>query len=439
MSTVKNPKLSSFLKKLASGLYPKEGNAKAALKSMTGLSDADRNYAKSATFLHFNPKCPAADLPEVLKVEEPQVFPEANANMDLLTGSLNEMHLQRSFALEALHREAQREGHTPIEVQHLISASIEFDLVALFESFVNRYYKSIDASMVDGARLVRSSKYFRFAAAVFRADHPNQSLVNLITNTLGEQVERRAGDLGQMRQFEEAVAAISLRGPCAGLDELIINHASVDFIFKWLGDGNGKGPVWMDRLHLFAHRLMSMFLSSDTDALMLISFIEKFKPELEVVEEIVRVLLAQRQLGDALLAVKIVQPDFKPALHEIILPIIVKHGDPVSILTYGLVFDGLAKRDTIKDLIADYFEPNRDRTVDKMLNGVNTRDYFEPVPSSTPPAEVEEYRNAVFRELGHPITTPSKVVEQPSTGFSFLEDLMRKGVPMYGIPKTKRD
>lgn len=115
-----------------------------------------------------------------------------------------------------------------------------------------------------------------------------------------------------------------------------------------------------------------------------------------------------------------VPESFKPQLYKILHPVVVRHGDPLALVTFGAAFRGLADKEEIKQLVKKLLKPDVDARLDAILDGIDPVDTFESVPSMLPPSVAAGVRNDLMRNLGMPVREMRQTHGIPP----FLNDLL---------------
>lgn len=385
-----NPKLTQFLSKLADGRYKLISNARAALGGTAGLSDEDKAEARRAIADFFNPKAQEPMKETVSQVESiRRTFVAAKTTL--------------TVGLEGLLAASQRGPYSDAELTMLLGIAIEEDVITAFTELFHRNAGQITAGMINQRVLARNPRVFSFLSAVFRSPTPpREEVTRMMSQILVEEIERRASDEAQVAVFEELVTMLIAKRPTEfgfnPLTTLVVSFASPVFAQHWLLEHDHN----MQSVHEFAHRMMALYLADETNAASLVTLVDTLEPERPVVEEIVRVLLAQRQLGDAIYIAGVVPEEFKPQLYKILLPMVRDYGDPLALVSFGAAFKGLADRDEIKDLVRRFLKPEVNDRLDALFDGFEPVDVFESVPSVLPPKEQAEIRNTLMRKLGLP-------------------------------------
>lgn len=387
---MKNPKLEAFLTKLADGRYKSIARARSALGGTIDLSEDDKAEAREAIAAFFNPKAQEPMKETVSQVESiRRTFVAAKTTL--------------TVGLEGLLAASQRGPYSDAELTMLLGIAIEEDVITAFTELFHRNAGQITAGMINQRVLARNPRVFSFLSAVFRSPTPpREEVTRMMSQILVEEIERRASDEAQVAVFEELVTMLIAKRPTEfgfnPLTTLVVSFASPVFAQHWLLEHDHN----MQSVHEFAHRMMALYLADETNAASLVTLVDTLEPERPVVEEIVRVLLAQRQLGDAIYIAGVVPEEFKPQLYKILLPMVRDYGDPLALVSFGAAFKGLADRDEIKDLVRRFLKPEVNDRLDALFDGFEPVDVFESVPSVLPPKEQAEIRNTLMRKLGLP-------------------------------------
>ncbi len=387
-----NPKLTQFLSKLANGRYKFISKARSALGGTTGLSNEDKTEAYAAINAFFNPKkAPPAQEPE----KEVNTAEGVRRIFLCAEGTI-------SAGLTALLDASERGPYTDADLSMLLKISLEKDALGAFTKLLQRNVWQVTPAMLNTQHFAANTRFFAFVSAIFSSSSPpREDTTRAVLQTLTAEIERRASDEAQVAAFEELLMHITRRLTGFGFNQLtalVVAFATPVFAQRWLltHDHNPQS------VHEFAHRMMALYLANETNAASLVTLVDTLEPERPVVEEIVRVLLAQRQLGDAIHIAGIVPEEFKPQLYKILLPMVRDYGDPLALVSFGAAFKGLADRDEIKDLVRRFLKPEVNDRLDALFDGFEPVDVFESVPSVLPPKEQAEIRNTLMRKLGLP-------------------------------------
>lgn len=408
-----NPKLTQFLLKLNSGRYASTFAAGRALSSTKGLSEEDKTRAGLAISNYFNPK----------KAVPPSTEPEESLPARfrrLMTSS----HDTKTEAYGALLSAALRGTHSDEDLPMYLHSAIEREDVGVFTNLVNRHSAMIVPRALSMGILARSSRFFSFVSALLCAPLPlHEETIGAVVSMLVSEIGRRASDEEQVNYFEELMISLIKRRPAGlgttPLTTLVVSFATPVFAQRWLLEHDRDAKSVSE----FARRMSSLYLADDVGADALLSLIVELEPARPVVEEIVRVLLARRQLGDAINIAGLVPEEFKPQLYKILLPMVRDYGDVLALVAFSLVFKGLADRNEIKELIQRFLKPALNERIDAVLDGLDPSDTFESVPSFLPPDEQSKMRDTLMHNLGVLARAPR---QKHGEGLpSFLEDLLQ--------------
>ena len=416
MNSTTNPKLQQFLTRLADGRYASIGRARSALGGTVGLTEDDKAEARRAMDAHFNPKAQKA---------QPAPAP---ANDSAPRGDEAQV-LRRGFvtyraalaaSTEALISAAALGPYSDESLTTLLELALEPGASAAFLALFRHHSAQIAPSMLDLRVLGRHPEFFRLAGAIFTAPSPHHDLISGVVRVLVSEAERRASDEEQVTAFETLMETLSeRRAPgtdLMALTPLVVTFASPRFAQHWLKDHDDNPEA----VRSFARRMLSLYLNDETDSGSLLALLETLHPGRQVVEEIIRVLLSRRQLGDAIFIVEHVPESFKPQLYKILHPVVVRHGDPLALVTFGAAFRGLADKEEIKQLVKKLLKPDVDARLDAILDGIDPVDTFESVPSMLPPSVAAGVRNDLMRNLGMPVREMRQTHGIPP----FLNDLL---------------
>lgn len=412
-----NPKLQQFLTRLADGVYVSIARARSALGGTVGLTEDDKAEARRAMEAHFNPKKKIEDIP---KIETVKGEPAKEAVATTLRQGVIKTKSELFLHFLELVKVAKEGPHSDEALTTLLELSLEPGASAAFVALFQHHSAQIVPSMLDLRVLGRHPEFFRLAEAIFTAPSPRSELVHDVVRMLISEIERRASDEEQVTAFEALVERLS-KNSAPGTDlmaltSLVVTFASPRFAQHWLKDHDDNPEA----VRGFARRMLTLYLNDETDASSLLALLETLHPERQIVEEVIRVLLSRRQLGDALFIVEHVPESFKPQLYQILYPVVVRHGDPLALVTFGAVFRSLVDKEEIKHLVKRFLKPDVDARLNDVLDGVDPVDIFESVPSMLPPSVAADLRNDLMRNLGMPVREARQAQGIPP----FLNDLL---------------
>lgn len=384
--------LEKFLEKLTNNTYTSRRSALAALRPLN-MSNADDAKCRASIDQHFAPK------PETSKLEEPT----GNPTVAIRT-TFDHLKAAQESAIVALRIACDGDDpthpYTDADLRDLVTLTMQHDVLTAFTGLFTLHGVRISPSILDIDELARHPRFFHYVNAIFNAHEGNIGTAKTLLLRLPVELERRHSDPEQVAGFEKLVTTLGTRIDLSKLGPLIVEFASLQFVLDWL-----RERELPDGVHQFTHRVCGMYLNEDTDAAALMTIVQKLHPELRVVEEIVRVLLSQRQLGDALGVIKFVPDSYKPRLRRLLQPVVMQYGDPIALLAFGMVFHALMgqdERDAIRTLVKERLTVNVDQRINDMLNLLEPRDFFESIPSSLDSAGAAALREEMLGDLGQP-------------------------------------
>jgi hypothetical protein len=445
-------KLAIFLEKLAHGRYKRIGDATAALYSTRGLTGKEIEQAKEEIAAYFANKPPMEEEAPTAAPDMEDRHPYPLREVAALIGTSTKAKTQaEAAALNALRTQDLDEN----AVRHLIGMALEFDNHTLFKETLEKYAATHGGpSSFNPEDWVDTKDFFAFIETLFSVKkHQGHHTGNAIP-VIDRQIQLRSGDPHQVQLFEKA-AHFGITNPRrAGLEDqeayslrtIAVNYASLPFVMGMLQASQDPAHI-----HQFAHRLIGLYFSSSSDigAAEIFEFVNKLHPEDIVVEELMRVFFAQRQLGDALHLLGMVPESYRSQLYQVVHPVVMQYGDPVALLGFAVMFPTRVNRDEIKKRIKAFFEVDIDKNIDAAIDGTSINDYFEAVPSTTDQAARQGLRQEVEQILGRKLPPETAKEEEegasaPSSGpegFAaamgtmpgFLQDLL-KGVSFQKIP-----
>jgi len=426
-----NPKLTQFLAKLTEGRYDSYARARSALGGTTGLDDQDKEWARSSIAAFFEAKRKKEEMAkEVEKESEPKQGPKQEPAIDLVAAvrqDFSNAYAAHTAGIASLSRASEQGPYSGDDLAMLLRTSFKEDAIGAFRFLVRRNAAQITPEMLETSFFTSNPRFFDFVDALFTSPFPVRAdTLAAASRTLISEIDRRSSDGEQVEAFERLMLAVVSRNPQDpdALTNLVVEFASPTFTQNWLSEYSHDEK----HVHVFARRLLSLYLAEEIDVGALTSLVDDLAPECSVVEEIVYVLLARRQLGDAINIAGIAPVSYRPQLYRILHPVVVAHGDPLALVTFGLTFEKQADRTEIRRLVQQFLKPNIDDRLDGLLDGFAPNDFFESIPSSLTREEGASLRNALMNHLGMPARTvmrhePPQKVEGIS---GFLEELFSK-------------
>lgn len=405
--------LQTFLAKLKAGEYASSRAARNAINSISGLSATEKQSALNSITLH--------DWSHEARAERPHPVPattpadEAPKESGLPTARVAVGSLMNTFAViegmrEKLTGDARiacdgRETptYTDLELTHLMQMVIKLDAITAFVGLYHYYAKRISPEILDVALLSENGRFFDYAVIILGAQTGNATLVQTLMKYITIEIVDRASDPKQVEGFEKVVMSLRGRVDISEFLPVVVEYASPAFLLELL-----KTMDVPEAIHQFGHRLQAMYLNEDTDADSLGTFIDELHPDLPAIEEIVRVLFARRQLGDVLMVVDKCPSPFKASLYKLIHPVVVRHADPVGLVLFGMAFPRLCDRVELKELIQRAFEPDMNKKIDDLIDGIDPNDFFNSIPSSMPPDVAAKLRDDTLTSLGRPPARSSR-------------------------------
>lgn len=379
-----NPKLQQFLTRLAGGRYASISRARSALGGTKDLTDEDKAAAREALTEHFNPKRAKEAQPSVESIRKCFV----NVNVFAAAGI--------SQLLEAV----QHGSFSEEDLVTLLTISLEEDNVAAFTTLFQRFSGQIAPSMLNVRLFAKSPQFFQLVGAICDAPvPPPRETFHVVVQVLISELQRRASDEEQVAAFEKLVSDLEGRAETIGvgpLTSLVISFARPVFVQHWLTKHQGN-PEW---LRTFVRRTLALYLLDETPSSSLLALVTAFDLECSIVEEIVRVLLAQRQLGDAIVIADVAPDAYKSQLYQILHPVVVRHGDVLSLTSFAIAFPEKVDRAEIKELVKKALKPDLEERLDAILDGEDPVDTFEAVPSMLSPEDAHPLRADLMRKLG---------------------------------------
>ncbi len=426
-----SPRLNEFLSKLAGGTYSSAGRALSSLSATKDLSDDDRAEARKAIATHFKvePATASETSPEAAASTEPEApKPAHHPEVDMAILTFADVRTAQDAASAALRKAVEGPAHeyTDEELTSLFRIALELDDLGVFRSLLFRYGSRATPQIVDVERLAQHARFFTYTYSIFSVPLGNSPLVQALVNKLPPEIGRRYGDDKQVEGFNRSVRALGERFNAETFGPVVIEYATPRFVLGWLRTHARTIP---EGVHQFAHRMMSLYLNGDTNAGSLLTFVETLEPDLSIIEEIIRVLLAQRQLGDALFIAKAAPATYKAQLYRLLHPMVMRHGDPVSLIIFGMIFPSDVDRAEIKSNVKAFFEPDIDARIDDLIDGVDPVDTFESVPTVLSKEAALELKSTLMAILGHPMRNEAIAADfkNATSGYeSFLEGLLAK-------------
>lgn len=422
---MKRHKLTTFLDKLKNGKYAKIRGARSALAATHDLTDTERKQALTAIELYFE-SIKKAPEPAQAHTAEPVAKPASRVPGLLL--SFQAIDALRDPAIEELRAACDGEERMPYtddELGMLLTLVVRHDAVAAFASLVYRYSLRIRPELLDMERFGRSPKFFSFANIILGARGGNQAMLRALLERMAVEIDRRASDPEQVSGFEMVVTTMGKRIDLKTFGPVIVEYASPAFVFEWLKNLEDAPE---DAIHQFTHRVMSLYLNGDATAEMLL-LLQELDISVQVTEEIIRCLLVQRQLGDAILVAKHAPEDQKAQLYQALHPVVQRHGDAIGLVTFASTFPRLCDRVEIKELVKRFFEPDPEKKIDALIDGIDPSDHFESIPSVMPPEIAAQLRDNLLGSMGHPpVRTPRTRGSMPPAVRDLLDRLGAQAV-----------
>ncbi len=412
-------KLTQFLTKLAEGRYQSIAYARSALGGTVGLNDSEKEGARAAIAAYFNPKrkepAPPPPPAESAKTANGGDDEVASIFQSYAVNVSGRTHLVKRVAKAAGEEKIYSEGDLTV----LLRVALEVGAVGAFDTLVRTHQRQLTPNTIDFELLRRSPHFFVYMGGLF-AVTLNSETARATTLLLISELERRHGDDKQIDAFERFVSEVVCKnkGMLAPMTRLVIKHATPRFVLDWLFQYDDIADH-ASCVQSFTRRMLSLYMNDETDAGSLCTLVGMLEPSRLVVEEIVRVLLTRRQLGDALTIAGLAPEGFKPQLHKILHSVVRDHGDPLALVTFGTIFQGLVDRDEIKVLVRRFLKPDVNERIDALLDGIEPVDVFESAPSMLPSKEQAQIRDTLRHNLGLPVQQ-----ELPDKPLPFLQDLL---------------
>ena len=409
----KSPALSTFLAKLESGKYANSHNARAAVSSAKRLTQEEALEARKAIVNHF--KTTQVDPPAPQPAEAPKESvspPPPHDEVTPVVTAFSEVRAKHERAKQALRATVEGEPvtFTDSELSKLFWYAVDVDALGVFRTLLFRYSDRVVVSpqIIDIDHLKRQPRFFPFALALVSEIRSNAKVVQDLVNVLPDAIDVRCGDAEEVRNFELVVRTLGTRFNRLTFGLVIAKYASPRFVLEWLRTNRIPAGV-----RQFSARMTALYLDGQMPAEALLEFVETLKPDLGIVEEIIRTVLVRRQLGDALVIAQRAPERYKPALHRLLHPVVVRHGIPVTLITFGTTFPTLVNRDEIKRLV----RPDLDKRLDDLLDGVDPMDSFEATPTITGAPET-----AAIMDLQDSLTTCfADEADKPNASYRFNE------------------
>lgn len=426
-----SPAYISFIARLNAGHYRTPRGANSGIGNLHSLSTVEQVSARTEVLKYFNkqalpahragttavPNVEAA--PPATEPKEPTPTQEAATEGSLTTFFSHLRNLENDAIVKLRMASSGNEAvsYSDTELTELTGLILEYDVMPAFTGLLYGYAARLSPDILNIEVLGQHPRFFSYANVILGARVGNQEMLQALFKRMAVEIDRRASDPVQVEAFEKCCLTVGKRIDLRTFGPVIVEYASWSHVFVWLG-AMDSAPE--DAIHQFAHRMMSLYINGDVDAKVLMR-LQDLNSDVRITEELIRCLLVQRQLGDALIIAGAAPENQKAQLYHVLHPVVQRHGDAIGLITFGIAFPRLCDRHEIKELVARFFEPDVNAGIDNLIDGVAPYDYFNSMPSIMSTDQVAQLRESLLTGMGHqPTRKPSAQGAVPP----FVQDLL---------------